>query len=183
MIKVDLYEHKIKLNSQSSEFKLIYEKIQPFLLGMSIYKRFSSNLSKQFDPQSSKQNPPESCGYAQRLVQLNGNQLEFKKERKVEMKISVYDLKSILLTPVMKKMIAFYKSNVSTRPNSTMLISKVRLDEGNEYVQFKLITSNDSVDLIAHNYMAFISFNDAVEKIIELKKNKQIDDFLYLLYK
>lgn len=150
---------------------------------MTIMKRFASNLSKTFDPSKAKENPPESCGYAQRVVQLNDFHIEFKKERKVESKVKLLNLNSILITPQMKKLITQYKKNVSSIPNSNMLISKQKNDELNEYVQFKLITTNDSIDLIAHNYMAFISFNDAVEELIKLKKNKTLDDFIYLASK
>lgn len=170
----------IKLDPTSEEYKLIMEKIHPFISGMVILRRFSSNLTKSFDPMKAKENPPESCGYTKRFVQINGQFIEFKRDRKVESKVKLADLNSILLAPQMKKVIVQYKKNVSTRPNSSLLISRQKQDEVSEYVQFNLITATDSIDLIAHNYMAFISFNDAIEELLKLKKNKLLDDFIYL---
>lgn len=151
---------------------------------MNIYKKHAPNVKKQFDPIKSKENPPETCGYAFRGVYLNNGYIEFKKDKKVESKVKVLDLKSILLTPQMKKLITQYKKNVSTRPNSSLLIdTKSKLEENKEYVMFKLILENDSIDLIAHNYIAFICFNDGIEELISYKKSKTLEEFLELCYK
>lgn len=147
---------------------------------MPIYKKHGSSLNKIFDVSKAKENPPESCGYAQRTIYLNDNYIEFKKDRKVEYKVKVSDLKSILLAPQTKKMIAKYKKNISTNPNSNQLISKQKQDEINEFVQFKLILENESLDLIAHNFIAFISFNDSVEELVKYKKQKSLEDILEL---
>lgn len=176
-----MYEPKQKLNRQNSEVKLSLEKMEPFVYGMIIFKKFGNSLSKVFDPSKSLEFPPESCGYAVRTVILNNGMLEFRKERKVELKIKASELKSVLISPQIKKLINQYKKNVSTRPNSNTLLSKQKRDESTQFVQFKLIIESESIDLIAHNYMAFISFNDSVEELVKYKDNKSLEEFLSLL--
>lgn len=98
------------------------------------------------------------------------------------MKIDLKDLCKILITPQTRQAINKYKKGISTRPNSSLLISKQKTDEEKEYVNFQLVLEKNCIDLIAHNYMTFISFSDCIEEFIKFKKNKSINEFLFHCY-
>ena len=114
-----------------------------------------------------------------RSFHLNGSILEIKKDKKVESKINVNDLNQILITPQVNKIIQKYKKNISTRPNSLSLITKQKSEENNEFVNFQLVLEKDSFDLLAHNYMTFISFSEGIEELCKYKKNKSLNEFLF----
>ena len=167
---VNLYEHK-KLLQQNSELKLGIDKVRPFVNGLNVYKKLSKG-KKNFDIALAKDISPQSCGYAIRTFHLNGNILEIKKDKKIETKINVGDLNQILITPQVTKIIQKYKKNISTKPNSLSLITSQKSEENNEFVNFQLILEKDSIDLLAHNYMTFISFSEGIEELCKYKKNK-----------
>lgn len=148
---------------------------------MNLYKKLGSG-KRYFDPSKANENPPESCGYSLRFFQLVGNCIEVRINKKVEMKININDLNQILIPPQTRKFIAKYKRDVTTKPNSGNLISTVKSNEINEYVNFQLVLEKTSIDLIAHNYMAYISFADGIEAFLRYKKNKTVNEFLFHCY-
>ena len=145
---------------------------------MNIYKKLGNN-KKVFELARAEEIPPESCGYLPRFFQLSGNQIEIRKDKMIEMKIKVDELNQILITPLTRQAIQKYKKNVSKKPNSINLISKQRSTENLEYVNFQLVLENTMLDLIAHNYMTFISFSEGIDELLKYKKNKSINEFLF----
>lgn len=169
------------LLQQNSELKLGIEKIKPFMTGMNLYKKLGTS-TKSFDISNALINPPEKCGYSLRTFQLVGNYIEMRKDKKVEVKIKIEDLRKIQINPAAKKAIHAYKSNVSSIPNSENLINKQKKDQVNEYVNFQLVCENLCLDLIAHSYISYISFYEGINEFLKYQKMKAINEFLYHCY-
>ena len=174
---VNLYEHK-KLLPQNSDLRIAVDKVKPFILGLSLFKKIG-NSTKNFNPKNAVEFPPENCGFKLRYFQLTGNCIEVRKDKKVEMRIAVSELNKILINPQLKHAITKYKENISTRPNSHLLINKQKSEEANEFVCFQLVLEKSCLDLIANNYMTYISFADGIEELLRYKKNKSINEFLF----
>lgn len=180
LILVNLYEHK-KLLPLTPELQIAIDRVKPFITGLNIYKKLG-NSKRTFDPKNAFEAPPESCGYSIRFFQLAGNSIEIRKEKKVEMKVPLVELNKILITPQTRLAITKYKKSISTRPNTNLLVSKQKSEESNEYVNFQLVLEKTCLDLIAHNYMAYISFADGIEEFVKYKNNKTINEFLFQCY-
>lgn len=81
------------------------------------------------------------------------------------MKISLNDVKSILLNSNSKKIISKLK-NFTLKPNNML---NMMLNQ--DFIPFVLIIENGSVELIAQTYQIFLCFTHAIEEIIKNKKN------------
>jgi hypothetical protein len=137
-------------------------------VGINIYKRLN-NLTRGFDPEKAKEFPPESCGFAVRLFKLNKDEeaIEIRnpKNKHLEQKIHVKDVKSILLTNYSKNLIKNRK-NMSMKPNID--INKIL---NKDYLTFSLVLTEGSLDLISSNYNIFVTFESAIDAIITSRKN------------
>jgi hypothetical protein len=126
-------------------------------------------LTRGFDPEKAKEFPPESCGFAVRLFKLNKEEetIEIRnpKNKHLEQKINLRDVKSLLLTNYSKNLTKNRK-NMSMKPN--MDLNKIL---NKDYLTFTLILSEGSLDLISSNYNIFVTFESAIEAIINNKKN------------
>jgi len=115
------------------------------------------------------QSLPENCGYAIRNLKINCNDVLIEvinpKNKKVETKINLNDVKGILL-PNQSKSIIKQKKIVNIKPNQevTRLII-------NEYIPLNLLVTDGTIELIAANYQVFKIFEEAVEEIVKKKKN------------
>ena len=78
------------------------------LTGITLFKRLSNSSNKNFILKSAKENPPENCGYALRIFNLNLEEevLEIRNMKKhIETKIDLRDIKRIVLNSESKKMV------------------------------------------------------------------------------
>lgn len=122
-------------------------------------KAFSNNSSET----------PESCGFAIRTFRINipDTSLEIKnpKNRQLEQKINLSDIKGILLDPSTKQIIKQKKLNI-TKPNQE--IDKLILPD---YIQISLLIVDGKLEIIAPTFQIFNCFQAAIEEIVKNKKN------------
>jgi hypothetical protein len=126
-------------------------------------------IDKIFDP-SNLQNNPQNCGYAARLFKINTNEEQLEiinlKNKRVETKINLNDVKGILL-PNSSKAIIKNKKIINLKPNQDV----TKLIHNNEYIPLNLLIANGNLELIASNYQIFKIFEEAIDEITKKKKN------------
>ncbi len=155
-------------------------KVRPLFLGLTIYKKFNQNslmTGKIFDPNKSKENPPESCGYAIRIFKLNttDNILEIKnnKSKHIENKINLISIKGILLSNTAKVILKAHNFGNNPYIGNTNVKQSNEINKKNliENVPFSLLVDDGMLDLISPSFNDFIAFRKAIEELCNKKKN------------
>lgn len=151
---------------------ILKEKLKPLFNGIVIYKKFSTTtgLSKYntFNPKKADKMPPENCGYILRTIKLNQQNVSLdvyasSDAKRPEMKIALIDIKRINLYPISKEIIK------AKEKMSTDLSQQIVLLTKNDYIQFNLAFKSNTMDLISPSYLTFISFQTAINEIINMK--------------
>jgi len=99
-------------------------------------------------------------------------EIKHSKNKNIEMKISLINIKKILLSTESRKIINKLK-NLSSKPNCLNNVFN------HDYIPFSLIIENNAIDLIAQSYQIYSCFSQAIEEIIKYKKN--INEIVYYI--
>lgn len=133
-----------------------------------MYKRFGNSSSVNTKAYEQGMNP-ENCGYAQRIFKISPNEevIEIRnpKNRHLEQKLHINQLKGILLSTASKQVIKS-KKNLSSKPNGE--ISKLI---NTDYIQFTILITEGNLDVITPSYQAFRTVEGAVNELITNRRN------------
>lgn len=154
------------------------DKILKLIKGIEVYKKVGESSKLHFDMLNSIECPPEKCGFVLRdcLINVRKEQIEIKKGKLVENKLTFDKLKGMILSNHSRALIKYLKTGV--KPSLFCVPEADKLIEC-RYVPIQIMLEKSSVDLILPNYGSFVDFVEAYEELLKLKtKAKRIIRYL-----